>query len=138
MFIAAATRGFVADLIRERTSGGTFLLSNLVRFYVRDADFEEIRLDVRSDGEIAILTGLLSQKNLSVVTPDGMRCNPVGELLGWPQALLELAICYGRALFASEKATEHDRGIFTRNMVTVLFEEQAKQARIIEQARGIV
>jgi hypothetical protein len=135
MFIAAATRGFVTDLVRERTSSGTFSLSNLVRFYVRDVDFDQIREGVRSDGEVTILTGLLSQKNLSIVAPDAMRCNPVGQLVEWPHALLNLAICYGRALFASEQATERDMHTFTRNMVTVLYDEQEKEAWIIQRAR---
>ncbi len=98
-------------------------------------DFETARGEVRSDGEMTILTGLLSQKNLNVVVDESTHCIPLGQLVDWPQALLKLAICYGRALFSTENGTERDRATIARNMIALLWEEQEKVAWIIQQAR---
>lgn len=135
MPVAAATKEFVQNVVGENVSSELYCLVGAVTYYMHYEDCDELRRTLRSDAETSILTGLLSQRNLEIAVQHDLVCNTYGALGHWPAHLLELAVCYGRTLFASGEPTTGDRDAFTHNMVELLCLEDEMVAWIIKKSR---
>jgi hypothetical protein len=127
---------FVTSLIRQRVPADLFALARAMSFYLLDSEFELLRAQMSSDGEVTILTGLLSEKNLQIAVSDRLVCEPIGRLGTWPNALLCLAICYGRALFAGQGPDVEDLKIFKRNSIEVLWDYSEMMVWIQKRLRN--
>lgn len=134
--VAGATLDFVEAMIQERISKEFFSLSGTVTLYLMHNDFESLRRSVRSDSEMTILTGLVSQKQVDVAVDRDLRCQPEGAPTYWHESLLRLAICFGRALFTLVDPGCHDRRVFARNLVDVVCGETEAVSWIIRKTKG--